>query len=105
MEPNGTTNLANLAAEVCLNLISPAHTDNKKGGDVLSEQQSKPAISTAQPAASSMTGIAREPIAVAKALEYLDWELSEAVDASGLPDTLGFLRREAAARAIPLRLM
>ena len=67
-------------------------------------EQSKPAPS-AEPAPSPTRDIAREAIALAKALEYQDWELVEAVDSAGLADTLGFLRREAARRAISPRVM
>lgn len=67
-------------------------------------QQSKP-VSMAEPGPSPTRDIAREAIALAKALEYQDWELVEAVDSAGLADTLGFLRRQAAAKSISLRAM
>ena len=52
-----------------------------------------------------VSDMAREAVALAKALEYPESELAEAVDSEGLTDTLAFLRRQAAAKSISLRVM
>ena len=46
-----------------------------------------------------------EAIKLAKALEYPEWELAEAVDSAGLTYTLTFLRKQAAAKSISPRVM
>jgi hypothetical protein len=49
--------------------------------------------------------MAKEAIALARALGYQDCELLEAVDGAGLSDTLSFLRRECSTKSISMRLM